>query len=1275
MTRLLISVVCTSLVVLSAYVVTSVAQPPSAYQVLPRAGADPFGAPAVAEVEEEEETKAAEAGDEPEDPEAKKRQEEEKKKAARQQKLQKLTFDRRPSHILKEWAKSTEPPEPESEEDPPEDTSEEDPDKEKPEPDPFDEELKQFQRNVTLGNWPDVKSFLASLSEEEGKTAYRQLLQSLRNVPKGVPPGLPPELEAQFAQMIQARNAQQGNKSPEHNKFSFDDVIALADAAPIELEKEDIASLGSILQLPIRDGNAIESLMAHLEQVLTAPDDKAIFTRRQVAQLLMAAGQVIEAGKFLPSVEEAREEKDHQALNLLSRYYLAMHAEEKEPDHLDEAWHVTQAVFSLGDIKKEEREEALRRAVELAPKVREEFGQKWLNESFTDEPQRGIEIIAAIGSAAATGLQTHARDANFRLKSLQFQTTAVEALLEASIERADQWKEMLDLLAANWLREAVVSYQRDQSSGSGPRLRRDRYGNYFYFDENEMMHMPRSTGSLQAVKTTELLEIKPGQAWMDRVSESMRPKFDMMFAQLYLKVDEEDKAFPYIEQLASQHPDMAEDLVDEFLRVWTRNHDPNASRNRTNYYMYMYGYERKAESIPLTRSKQERNLKELAELVKRLKALPLGELNEQLLTRAFTTCHSSAEVYRLEAIESVFGSLDDLEPKTLAELAQQMRANLIGVWRQPAVQEDKKTKRKQKDIQAEVLRGYVVARQVIEGGLQKHPDHWALQLAKASLDHDENNYRQEIAKSSEYSERRSRSFAEFQKAAELYAAQSKGLREDEETTRVYELWYYASLGACDLQHVREDNVPDLRQPALIRQSIQALADEAADRHMAMFANTLFTRMSAVNPAVKYRYVKNGLDIVGDHKRAQEARKVFDYYKDLVTELKLETVVDGSDVVGHERPFGVFVNIRHTREIERESGGFGRYLQNQNTSRSYRYNYGRPTEDYRDKFEEIVQQAMSEQFEVLSVTFQTDDVNSKAMSEYGWRRTPYAYLLLKARGPEVDKIPPVRLDLDFLDTSGYAIIPIESPAVPIDASPADGEPRPIQNLAITQTLDERQAAEGKLILEIKATAQGLVPKIEDFLSVEPEYFDVVETEDQGLSVSQFDTESEATLVLSERTWMVTMQAQEDLPELPKAFSFAQALLPTKEVVYQRYVDADLLAVDQQISLEQQYGELGYTWIWGVVVGVLAVMALVIVWRLTARKAPEVVQERFGMPEEVTPFTVLGLLKHIQSNNGLDDTGQQELTASITRLERHYFSPKQDEAPNLHEIAESWLRRAR
>ena len=121
MIKVLISIACTLLVFLSTHVVASAQQPPR-YNPYGAPGANPFGPPtaiglpvAAESGAATEETKAVEAGDEPEDPEAKKKNEEEKKKAERQQKLKKLTFDRRPSTILKEWAKSTEDPEPESE--------------------------------------------------------------------------------------------------------------------------------------------------------------------------------------------------------------------------------------------------------------------------------------------------------------------------------------------------------------------------------------------------------------------------------------------------------------------------------------------------------------------------------------------------------------------------------------------------------------------------------------------------------------------------------------------------------------------------------------------------------------------------------------------------------------------------------------------------------------------------------------------------------------------------------------------------------------------------------------------------------------------------------------------------------------------------------------------------------------------------------------------------------------------------------------------------------
>jgi hypothetical protein len=228
----------------------------------------------------------------------------------------------------------------------------------------------------------------------------------------------------------------------------------------------------------------------------------------------------------------------------------------------------------------------------------------------------------------------------------------------------------------------------------------------------------------------------------------------------------------------------------------------------------------------------------------------------------------------------------------------------------------------------------------------------------------------------------------------------------------------------------------------------------------------------------------------------------------------------------------------------------------------------------------VKKALEEYFEVLSVTFQDEKVNSRAGREYGWRVTPYAYLLLKTRGPKVDRVPHLRLDLDFLDTSGYVILPIESASVPIVAT-ADGPMRPFGKLQLTQTLDERQAKDGKLVLEVKAVAQGLVPAFDEILSLESPGLDVVQTEDQGLSVSNFDIEAAENVVVSERNWLVTLRASQDLRQLSKEFRFGTSLVDGAEVVYQRYDDANLAKTDVVVPLGARYGEVKANWIWRLV----------------------------------------------------------------------------------------------
>ena len=933
----------------------------------------------------------------------------------------------------------------------------------------LDAQLKDFQRDVTLGRWTEVQTYLAGLDEEEAKALYARLLDCLRTGPArgAANPALLQQMvldsadRATMQSVLSSTGQGPGAAFIEKNQFAMADVAGLVKAAPDALDTVSFNRLGMILRLTLAAGHDLDELLRELAPAddagETADDAEPRPGKRDVARLLCASGQEARAGDFLPSLEEASQAADAQALNLLARHFLAQHDEESKTAHLESAWQATQAVLAIdpppdeqpaedepaaadkepttteqdaeqntdekpvektpeekaAEEAKQQREElrgeiasALSRAVELAPRLKKELGAQWLDESFSDRIDRGREILVTLGTQVSQNLQSRPTNAESRLKSLELQRTAVESLLRAAPEKAADWQDTLTLLAANWLKEADASYRLDNRQQFGQQWRRDRYGNYYFIDdpENASPYRYQNGNQAQPIPIEDVLEARPRQDWLALVDADLKPKFATILSQLHLKAGEDAEAFPYIEQLAPTHAEQAHDLAEEFLRVWTRNHNPNEKRS-SSPYMYYWGYEQRADRIPLTRSKQERNLEELGGWVRRLRALPIGELDEQLLAKAFTTSHSKAEIYRLEAIEEVFGSLDNLEPRTIAELIQQMRGNLAGVWRLPDVQKKNNTNRKQRDIQAEVRRGYELSLTVVRQALEKHPDHWALVMAEAAVLHDQNDFRQEIEKFSKFSERRQEALARYRRAAELYAAAVTDMTEEEQTPYVYEQWFYAGLGAVDLERVTADKVPDDRQPAYIREAITSLPGEIGSRHLEEFANHLFIRARSAKPELKYRYLKSGFEIVGDHKMAREARKLLDYYADLVHEIKLQAVVDGSDTVGHEEPFGVFVNIRHTKEIERESGGFGRYLQNQNSNQYYYYNFGRPTQNYRDKFRDTVTQAIGEQFDVLSVTFQEPDVNSKADEEYGWRITPYAYLLLKARGPEVDKIAP------------------------------------------------------------------------------------------------------------------------------------------------------------------------------------------------------------------------------------------------------------------------------
>ena len=66
-------------------------------------------------------------------------------------------------------------------------------------------------------------------------------------------------------------------------------------------------------------------------------------------------------------------------------------------------------------------------------------------------------------------------------------------------------------------------------------------------------------------------------------------------------------------------------------------------------------------------------------------------------------------------------------------------------------------------------------------------------------------------------------------------------------------------------------------------------------------------------------------------------------------------------------------------------------------------------------------------------------------------------------------------------------------------------------------------------------------------------------------------------------------------------------------------------------------------------------------------------RFAMPEDVSAFTVIGLLEKIDAKNGLSPPQREELRTQIRELEGFYFREGEGETPDLRRIAESWVQR--
>src|SRR5262249_39482989 len=146
---------------------------------------------------------------------------------------------------------------------------------------------------------------------------------------------------------------------------------------------------------------------------------------------------------------------------------------------------------------------------------------------------------------------------------------------------ATKWHDTLTLLAVVWMREA--EYTKRLHNTQANTMRRGRFNTYWFGDPDEIL---RQQNQPLPIYTEDLLRTRPEKSWIANLEAGPRSKLFALLAHLYLKAEDEKTAFPFIEALAPTDKEAARELVNEFLNVWTRSHDPNAARQNNNFFFF-----------------------------------------------------------------------------------------------------------------------------------------------------------------------------------------------------------------------------------------------------------------------------------------------------------------------------------------------------------------------------------------------------------------------------------------------------------------------------------------------------------------------------------------------------------------------------------------------------------------------------------------------------------------------------------------------------------------
>ena len=1111
----------------------------------------------------------------------------------------------------------------------------------------------RFLSAFRLGDWAQVRAELASLPPELGRGIYDKILSDLAERPK--------------------------------NGVRIEDVFALADAAPGELTDLELRKIGQMLGQVVSPNESfwIAERMSRGTEKLGGKDP----ARRLAAGRVLLAGGFRDLAKaYLPDGAELDKVADEGLRQEIAAFLAAEQATElAQRDQISRIWNDNVAILrsekKVNDWEKSKAAgEMLRVLTQVSPAV--------LSGTFADlmnsQPEAALKIVGGLLRKIQNETQAAAAQ---RIDNLRAQTVLANLIAESPDAGAEPWKQILTLMAESWMSEVENSFSRQAG-------------------------VPRRGGSSRSgsseIDPEEMLLLAPAGKWQAALPSDLRDRFDASLARAIIVSANFEMAADRIVELARRHPAAGVALAEDFLLAWGQAHNPQLpSELRARY-----GLPEDAR-IPITPVMMERNIDSLARMMEVFRKVGVAPRDESKVVNAFDLAYSNAEAYRDSHIERVFGPTAKMDERVFFLLAQKMHSNLGDRWRRADIQRGSLTRRNEAQTYLMAEAGYASLLKMIDEWQASRPDAYKAILLGAVVLNDWSDFEsfQDLApfepakRLVAAKEKTLQSQDYFQRAAVAYGRQVVRLQGNELTIDPYLSWFNAVLGIGSTGQVNLGRPMNRAALGHIRAAILALPGKMAPTHMGQLAKSLNSRLNDTNNPLhedlKYRYLASTLVVTKDDPFSLGLKKRSDYLDELLSEIRVQTQVDGPNTVGVGQEFGLIVSVVHTEAMGRVAR-FGQYLSNDaiaiaaaSKRRGPQAAKGPEPQGPRDEFEKKLTEGLAPFFDIRSITFAAPDVKSRPTARPGWEETPLAYVLVRAKDASVDKIPPVQMELRFIDLSGPVTIPATSAETLLKVGTGKPAPRPADKVEVTQTLDTRQfAINGSLSLEVAATASGLVPELEDLLDLSP-LAAVAKvrqvTSIDPLMVKELNTWGEKVAPRTERRWSITVdgdaiRAADKATDVP----FPTVKAANTTTVWRTFQDIDPVVLSKaSVLLDRVKVAQGAGYVPPVaedysmyLYGGLAAVTAFVVW-LTLRKRdtgprPQRARDVFKLPASIDGFAVVALLRKLGSSPLVKFTPVQkaDLQQDIERVQTGCFGGTTTlSSDDLKTVAEKWLRQLR